>query len=246
MSGRVLCISAGSVANYYHAKAGRAWFCSQQLQLHEFTRVVHAGAHFVERERAESDPSWIQLIPACVIANGARILCLERSAKSNRAELKGKWTGLFGGHVDEADNPKIRLHTGIFADGDKWQTLLNAVKREIQEELGIQVNGDPVQFAGLAIDPTNAVGRHHLGVVFYYQVSRERLRLTSDLDLDEFNVSGKRTTVRFLSPVELYRHQSNFDPWTTLFLGSDFAHNRSWEHGATRESAPPLLRAMQA
>lgn len=246
MSGRVLCISGGSVAHFYHAKEGRAWFCSQQLQLHEFTRMVHAGAHFVERERAERDPGWVQLIPVCVIASGARILCLERSSKSDRPELKAKWTALFGGHVDEADNPKLPTHKDVRNDGDKWQTVLNAVKREIHEELGIRVNGDPIQFAGLAIDPTNTVGRHHLGVVFYCQVSKERLRLTSDLDLAEFNVSGKRKVVRFLSPAELYRLQSNFDPWRTLFLGSDFAHTQSWDDGAAPESAPPLLRAMRA
>ena len=148
MMGKVLCISAGAVSRLYNADP-TGWFCSEPAELEAFQKLLISYSFFVERERAEQDMGYVQIIPSCVIASGSKILCLERTANSSRLELKSKWTSLFGGHVDEADQDQ--------AGG--WQTIMNGVKREVLEELGIRINGRTPQLAGLAVDPTNRTGK---------------------------------------------------------------------------------------
>ncbi len=233
MTGKVLCLSSGAVARLYHTHSN-GWFCSNASDLAEFQRNVISRFLFVERNRAELDPSFVQLIPSCVVACGPKLLCLRRSADSARTELKSKWTSLFGGHVDEADR---------YDNGNAWQTILTGVKREIREELGIHINGHTPEFAGLAIDPTSSVGRLHIGVVFFYSVKVSGVRLTTDLDLSEFEIS-KAGIVRFLSCQEMSQMNclGQFDPWSTLFLNSDFAREKL--HPDFREDTElPLLRA---
>lgn len=226
----VLCISAGAVARLYHAQAA-GWFCSTKGELDEFQRLVTARSLFVDRARAESDPSFVQIIPSCVIASGSRILCLERSADSSRAELKSKWTSLFGGHVDRDDQ-----------HGSPWNTIITGVKREIREELGIHINGHTPEFAGLAIDPTNATGRLHLGLVFCYFIKGDGVRLTQEQDLSEFKVA-KMGVVHLFSRKELFHVQDRFDPWSTLFLRSDFAREKFREDVTVDDDLPLLRRA---
>jgi|HubBroStandDraft_6_1064221.scaffolds.fasta_scaffold307981_1 predicted NUDIX family phosphoesterase len=229
MNQRVLCVSSGAVSRLYHSNPA-GWFCSEPDELEDFRKLVQARSYFIARDRAEQDDGYVQLISYCVIANKSRLLCVERSAESARAELKSKWTSMFGGHVDEEDKTE-----------NGWQTVISGVKREIKEELGIHINGHTPQFAGLAIDPTNQTGRLHIGVIFCYSIAEKGVRLTEDLDLAEFNVI-KNGIVHFFSRRELLPIQDQFDPWSTLFLQSNFL--REFLHADMYDSDDlPLLRS---
>lgn len=208
MTGRVLCISASVVSRLYYAFRD-GWFCADHDELLRFRSLVDRYAFFVDRSRAEQDGGFVQLIPSCVILNGSRVLCVERAASSERSELKSKWTTVFGGHVDEVD-ADISGH---------WGTILNGVTRELREELGLNLTSQQVEFAGLAIDPTNSTGRLHLGLIFRHESDLGHIQLADHLDLAEFNVSS-RGVVRLLAPAEIQLRQGGFDPWSTLFLTS--------------------------
>lgn len=233
MSQRVLCVSSGAVSRLYHSNP-TGWFCSEPDELEDFRKLVQARSYFIARDRAEQDDGYVQLISYCVIASGPRILCLERSADSSRTELKSKWTSMFGGHVDEED----RLQ-------NSWQAVINGVKREIKEELGIHINGHTPHFAGLAIDPTNQTGRLHIGVIFCYSVPDSGVRLTADLDLAEFNVL-KGGIVHFFSRREILPIQDQFDPWSTLFLRSDFLRQHFHSDMYDSDDLPLLQSANKA
>lgn len=229
MTNKVLCISSSAVIRLYRAYPN-AWFCSETEDLQALQQAVRRSSFFIERARAESDERVTQLIPACVISNGEKILCIERARDANRVELKSRWTAVFGGHVDEKDD----------SDYDRWQTIVVGAAREVREELGIDVAGQ-LQLAGLAIDPTNQPGRLHLGIIFYFRSDLNVLHLRSDLDLGEFNLSSSKV-VHLFSPKDIFHVQDRFDPWSTLFLRSSFARNTS--HRRYSEDVDlPLLRA---
>jgi len=231
MSGKILCISSGAVASLYYGR-NKGWFCSDHRELERFKRLVRHYHLFVERDRAEKDLGLVQLIPSCVIATGTKILCLQRSRNAARSELKSKWTSLFGGHVDETDKDA----------GDGWQTVLNGVRREVREELGIEIAESSPQLAGLAIDPSNRTGRIHLGVIFYFTAASEQVRLHGELDLEEFEIEGSKT-VSFFSPKRVHSVQNQFDPWSTLFFNSDFARWQLQPEFCGEEDLPLLQAA---
>jgi predicted NUDIX family phosphoesterase len=113
------------------------------------------GAHgfFVERERAERNPSWKQVIPYCVVVSDERILLMRRRAKGGEARLFDKLSIGVGGHINPGDR----------VDGE--ELLLAAARREIAEELEVRGEFD-LRLTGYLNDDSNPVGAVHVGLVF--------------------------------------------------------------------------------
>jgi predicted NUDIX family phosphoesterase len=119
----------------------------------EFQDRLRAAGFFVERERAERTPAWKQVIPYCVIASADRILLLKRRARGGEARLHGKLSIGVGGHINPIDG------------NDDGGLIVNAARREIEEELEVRGEYEPVLF-GYLNDDSNPVGAVHLGLVF--------------------------------------------------------------------------------
>lgn len=121
-------------------------------------------AFFTDRPAAEEDPSKKQLITYCVLRQGDKILRYTRGSKSGESRLVAKQSIGIGGHV----NPIDQNH-----EHPTYETYLEAVKRELQEEVGITVDSVSAPVA-LINDDTNPVGQVHLGVVHVIDVSADQ------------------------------------------------------------------------
>ena len=119
----------------------------------EFTTRLREHGFFVERARAERTPSWKQIIPYCVVANGERVLLMKRRSKGGEARLHDKLSIGVGGHINPVDHDE---------DGD---LVLAAARREIAEEIEVRGPFD-LRLAGFLNDDSNSVGAVHLGLVF--------------------------------------------------------------------------------
>ena len=119
----------------------------------DFLARMAAHGFFVERERAERNPSWKQVIPYCVVASGERILLMRRRAQGGEARLFDKLSIGVGGHINPVDR----------VDGS--DVVLAAARRELAEEL--EVRGEfELQLRGYLNDDSNPVGAVHVGLVF--------------------------------------------------------------------------------
>jgi len=139
-----------------------------------FNEMIPHG-QYMDREAAEETPEYKQLIPYVVLCTGAeRVLVYKRTKKSGEGRLHDKKSIGIGGHVNPVDGK------------DPMQAFLSSVSREIDEELEFSevpktesLNVVPV---GLIYDPSNEVGKVHLGLVIKITVAEEGLALPEPRD----------------------------------------------------------------
>jgi len=157
----VLCVPAASAP----ADAANPW-----LYL-DARRLVAGGTMRPRTPELEEDPTWLQLVAYVCCwrqRNGDRIEVLAHRRKNGDARLQGSWSLALGGHVEGRD-----VHLG----GD---ALLNAARRELQEELG--GFGHEPEFAGLLRTTERPVDLVHLGAVFLAQVAADAAPQPSEAD----------------------------------------------------------------
>ena len=103
---------------------------------HSF-RIEHIRGRIsaIERQRAENDPMWRQIIPYIVITTPdyENILRYRRGNQSGQKDLVDSYSIGFGGHVDVSKNMPI------YFESDKafWRALARDAVRELHEELGV-------------------------------------------------------------------------------------------------------------
>jgi predicted NUDIX family phosphoesterase len=134
------------------------------------TAIGH-HARFVDREAAETDESVKQVIPYCVLtrpfAGEPMYFAYRRTKKGGERRLHEKWSVGIGGHISPADG-----------DGKSGDVVyVNGLLRELREEVGLDARragpawgSDPTWDAVVGpvaaiYDPSNEVGRVHLGLV---------------------------------------------------------------------------------
>ena len=119
------------------------------------------AAFFLDRDKAELDPSHKQIIAYAIFTYEGKILHYTRGASGGESRLHDKGSLGIGGHINPID----------------WQgeeqgesTYLAGVEREIEEELAI--TGSYTQkVIGLINDESNEVGKVHLGVIHRFELS---------------------------------------------------------------------------
>jgi predicted NUDIX family phosphoesterase len=94
--------------------------------------AVMAQAAFMDREAAERDESFKQVIPYCVLTRGFRdepmYLWYKRTRKGGESRLHDKYSLGIGGHVNPVDG--AAAGAGTYAAG---------LARELKEEVGLDV-----------------------------------------------------------------------------------------------------------
>jgi predicted NUDIX family phosphoesterase len=157
-------------------------------------------AQFMDREAAEQDPSFKQIIPYGIFRYDGKILHYTRGGSSGEARLHDKGSLGIGGHINPIDNQD---HTMGIA------TYMAGVEREVSEE--ITINGSFSQkVIGVINDDSNDVGAVHLGVVHLFELS------TNDVTSNESALAN----LQFLSPDELMQPTlyDKLETWSQLAL----------------------------
>jgi predicted NUDIX family phosphoesterase len=153
---------------------------------------------FQPRARAETDPTFKQIIPYVLITDGKSILHYVRGKKAGEQRLVAKGSIGIGGHINDED------HT-LFAVG--LQAFQEAVKREVCEELSIQ--GEFVaRPVGLINDDSTAVGRVHFGVVHVLFCTPDKVKKNEQVI----------TQVEFVPIEELKAKREQMETWSQLCL----------------------------
>lgn len=123
------------------------------------------------REVAEYDSSFKQVIPYLIISYEKEILLYKRKKKQNEARLHEKLSIGVGGHINPIDINKNK------------DVIKACLKRELEEEINIELT-DPPKFIGFINDDTNEVGQVHLGLVFFGKVANKSFSVNEDEKMD--------------------------------------------------------------
>ncbi len=161
-------------------------------QLYEALEVLP-----LERDRAEHDPSFKQLVAYSVVRCGGRYLTYTRGKRQGEARLRGNRSIGFGGHINSGDQ------SSLFLD----DMLKAAAYRELDEEIAVPA-GTVLRLAGLLNDDDNDVGRVHLGLVYL-------------AELREPDVGKREQSIAqllFAAPEELARDREQFETWSHILI----------------------------
>lgn len=176
--------------------------------------VLHCEeAEFRPRPEMERDPGYKQLIPYVIFRHvlGGRVVgvfAYTRSKKQGEERLHLKRSIGVGGHISAADEVGER--------GQYWTTKAYAagLRRELDEEVVIGADVRVIeQHVGLLNDDSTEVGKVHLGVVHFFDVSPPNVTAKDPEEMLE---------ARFYTPAVLLADFDNFESWSQFCLQALF------------------------
>jgi predicted NUDIX family phosphoesterase len=150
---------------------------------------------FMQRDLAENDPNYKQLIPYVVFQSPKGFFSYQRGKASSETRLRMLRSLGVGGHIEKED-------------GDIGQnSYVKGLWRELKEEVGIDPSNN-IKLLGFINDDSNDVGKVHLGIVHLYQLE------TSDLESKELNL----TDCKFSSISKIKEEEESFETWSRLLI----------------------------
>lgn len=120
--------------------------------------LILSNHSFRDREEAETNTKFKQVIPYIVVTHGGNILLTRRTNKQQEARLHDKYSVGQGGHINELDF------------GTERSPIIAGMMREIAEEFTL-AEVEHVSCLGLINDNSNDVGKVHLGLVYLMRVA---------------------------------------------------------------------------
>ncbi|OQA02530.1 MAG: hypothetical protein BWY69_01031 [Planctomycetes bacterium ADurb.Bin401] len=154
---------------------------------------------FMPRPLAEKDPFFKQLIPYVIMCCDGKILNYVRGKRAGETRLVSKRSIGIGGHINPVD--------WTLFSADTKNTYLEAVQREIAEEVSVQTTYTN-NIVALLNDDTNEVGQVHLGVVHLWKLNEPKVERKEQMI----------TQLDFMSPAELLKVNDTLETWSQLCL----------------------------
>ncbi len=200
-------------------EAVRLWMSIEHGFTQAFDRDVRellaAGVGcWLDKERAEQDPAWKQLIPYCLIVRDGKLLSYRRGQACGESRLAGKLAFGIGGHVDKSrdEAPGDVVCPAYVRHGAAIRRGLGA---ELGEELEIGGAGLLIRpyFEGFLYDELTEVGRVHLGLVYLLELPKHAVVRSVDEAV---------TDLAWKQPVEYVSQFANSgetpEGWTRILL----------------------------
>jgi predicted NUDIX family phosphoesterase len=172
-------------------------FQGLSLEVQKYLPVVTSESHLVylNRNDAEQDKRYKQLIPYVLLICGDKILRYRRGRGGQETRLHGLYSVGIGGHISEEDHE-------LFSNNPYQEGM----RRELMEEVAI----DEVKETAVAVinDDSTDVGCVHFGVVHIMQVANE-------------NVAGRRSGIlgpEFIPIADAVKDLSGYESWSRFCL----------------------------
>lgn len=168
------------------------------------SEFVNRHAIYLEREKAETDPTHLQLIPYIVLKQNDLIFAYTRLKNTSETRLHHKKSIGIGGHVDWCAS---------------YASLWSQVELGAYTELFEEMNIEPIE-SFLKInhtnhciyDPSNDVGKVHLGILYTCDVAD---RVVSVKEVHK--ISGQFYTIDQIKSI-FQDNQDSFETWSTIAL----------------------------
>jgi predicted NUDIX family phosphoesterase len=155
---------------------------------------------FLQRARAEQDPTHKQIIPYVLLTFGNTVLYYVRGKKAGEQRLVAKGSIGIGGHMNESDESLFALDEAAYRAG---------IEREVVEEVTINTPFED-RIVALLNDDSTEVGQVHLGVVHVFKLAEPKV------DKREAMI----TNLSFLGKNELMACKESLETWSQICLES--------------------------
>lgn len=154
--------------------------------------VIQEDLWLGPRKLLEEDEGFRQIITqAIVVREDGRVLLHRRTSKGGEAMLHNKASITFGGHIDLSDIIVATKDAPLGEVIDLEATIYTGLLRELSEELNIDAgfgaNGVNYEDARhwTIIDDSNAVGRVHIGAVYFFKVSDDFAKQLANTEIED-------------------------------------------------------------
>lgn len=162
-------------------------------QIEQLTQLIRDRGMFLPRALMEEDERYLQIIPYIAYTVNGKVFVMQRSAQASEQRLASKLSIGIGGHVRAED----MTESSIVA----W------AQREFAEEVFVNVMPE-FEIKGIIYDPSNAVGRVHIGIFMVARGTSEDIAVKSELKSGEL-----------WSLAEHNGQLDNFENWSMKVLG---------------------------
>ena len=163
--------------------------------------AIESTFSWLARPEAESSNVWVQAIPCALIRDDdGRCCVLRRINDESRDDLKGKLRLIVGGHIDD------KRENDSFGLTVKFNLL-----RELEEEVGLFTEEDPLPIGVIVDASSNAASRH---VAFIHETTANDVSLDAP---EEFMPRSKSSGI-FMDESQLVEKINHFDPWSKMLI----------------------------
>ena len=169
--------------------------------IEDIMEELEATHRWWERTDAEESSDWVQPIACAVVTDSAGRHYVFRRVKNTRDDLKGRVTLVVGGHIEP--------HAG---SASFCELLLATLRREIEEEVGIEDFADAKPL-GVVIDNSTVLSSRHVGFVFEVVWNLPLVARATDEFSRRSQLNGLLATKE-----ELTTFHSQLDPWSRLIF----------------------------
>lgn len=173
-------------------------FQGLSLEVDKYLPAVTSSGRLVylNRNDAEQDKRFKQLIPYVLLICQGRILRYRRGRGGQETRLHGLYSVGIGGHISDEDH-------GLFSSDLGYR---DGMRRELMEEVAVE----EVEERAVAVinDDSTEVGNVHFGVVHIMHLASE-------------TIVGRRSGIvgpEFVSIVEAMKNPASYESWSRLCL----------------------------
>jgi dCMP deaminase len=146
-----------------------------------FYKTILGGVKYLDRDKAEKDHSWKQVIPYVIIHNKDNYLVMQRLPRSGEKRLHNAYTFGVGGHINPTDST---------ADVEGEDVIERGMMRELNEEVWVD-DLKNIKLVGFIYDDKQEVSRHHLGFVYTAETGAETVKTLEPDKLRPFFIAKK-------------------------------------------------------
>jgi len=176
-------------------------FPNKYSNLELIKNLIDSTGRYMERDLAEKDENFLQIIPYTIVRKNNDIFAYRRLKKGKESRLHAKMSIGVGGHVDMLNS---------FTSN--WNTVNATIMNELYEELDITTSTTfltPKYMDLVIFDPSNEVGRVHLGLVYEVELE-DRSATVRETD----KLEGRFYTIDELKEVK----EEEYENWTNITL----------------------------
>ena len=152
---------------------------------------------FMNRSQVEKNPDFKQLIPYVIMGYEGKYLSYVRGKRAEETRLVGQRSIGIGGHINPVD--------WTLFSAEPYKTYLEAVDREVAEEVSVETNHTN-HIVALLNDESNEVGSVHLGIVHFWALDAPKVNKREQMI----------TQMAFMTSAELQAVKDSLETWSAL------------------------------